>query len=66
MNRDDFVGWHKSRHSDQENGGCVGMGYAPRLRGIEDTTLGANSPIAVLGETAVQNFLTAVKDGRLA
>jgi uncharacterized protein DUF397 len=66
-NRDRFVGWHKSRHSDQgDNGGCVGVGYAPGLRGIEDTTLGEDSPIAVIGEEAFQKFLAAAKATQLA
>jgi hypothetical protein len=64
--RDRFIGWHKSSYSDDgQNGGCVGVGYAPGLRGIEDTTLGGSSSIAVVGETAFQALLAAAKDGQL-
>jgi hypothetical protein len=65
--RDQFIGWHKSSYSnDGQTGGCVGVGYAAGLRGIEDTTLGKSSPIVVVGQSAFQALLDAAKADRLA
>lgn len=64
--REQFAGWHKSSFSTGgDNGGCVGIGYAPSQRGIEDTKLKGSSPIIAVSETAFRSLLAAAKDGRL-
>jgi hypothetical protein len=67
LTRAHFTDWHKSSHSDDgQSGGCVGVGHAPGLRGIEDTKLGKHSPIITIGEPAFQALLDAAKGDRLA
>lgn len=57
-----FTGWHKATASDDKNGGCVEVGYAPGLVAVRDTKDRGKSPhVFTLAEWAA--FVDGAKNG---
>jgi Domain of unknown function (DUF397) len=49
--------WHKSSYSNGAQNGCVEVGTAPGLVGVQDSKLGEASPILAFSRRAWAAFL---------